>query len=384
MANEEIAEANFIDDALKYTIRNIDENKKFWMIRTKKGFFFQEFIADQFVALGWNSITQETDFGKSQEEDLKEYIKNRYGDSKPLGAINKCKSFIFDINAGDYILIPSRRSERIAIAKAGEYYEDESKKVIDELTVIPKIDSEEKEILDVKCPYKKRRHIEVLKIISPALMNYNLRQAVSNYHGLSNLDKYGEGVLNCLYDCYIYKNNLNIAINVKQTNPLNSRQISKLLYSFTEFVYAISNVDDISTTINLNSPGSIRMKLKNAVDVLKGAKIPLIFIFLTITGGKGLGFELPGIVGTVRDIKTLEIAIEKEKADLEKEKEEVKTQRIENMSKVLELYKTAEEEGVDIQYILQQLETLNSLKVDLQFESEDIGDIDINEMQENE
>ena len=252
------------------------------------------------------------------------------------------------------------------------------------MTVIPKIDSEEKEILDVKCPYKKRRHIEVLKIISPALMNYNLRQAVSNYHGLSNLDKYGEGILNCLYDCYIYKNNLNIAINVKQTNPLNSRQISKLLYSFTEFVYAISNVDDISTTINLNSPGSIRMKLKNAVDVLKGAKIPLIFIFLTITGGKGLGFELPGIVGTVRDIKTLEIAIEKEKADLEKEKEEVKTQRIENMSKVLELYKTAEEEGVDIQYILQQLETLNSLKVDLQFESEDIGDIDINEMQENE
>ncbi len=157
MANEEIAEANFIDDALKYTIRNIDENKKFWMIRTKKGFFFQEFIADQFVALGWNSITQETDFGKSQEEDLKEYIKNRYGDSKPLGAINKCKSFIFDINAGDYILIPSRRSERIAIAKAGEYYEDESKKVIDELTVIPKIDSEEKEILDVKCPYKKKK-----------------------------------------------------------------------------------------------------------------------------------------------------------------------------------------------------------------------------------
>ena len=89
-------------------------------------------------------------------------------------------------------------------------------------------------------------------------------------------------------------------------------------------------------------------------------------------------------MGTVRDIKTLEIAIEKEKADLEKEKEEVKTQRIENMSKVLELYKTAEEEGVDIQYILQQLETLNSLKVDLQFESEDIGDIYINEMQENE
>lgn len=382
MTKEKVAEANFINAALEYKIRSIDADKKFWMIRTKKGFFFQEFIAGKFVALGWNTITQETDFGKSQEENLKDSIKNWYGDSRPAGAINKCKSFIFDIQEGDYILIPNSGSEKIAIARAGEYYEDEKKDVRDELAVIPKIDNEEKEILQVQCPYRKRRHIEVLKIISPKLMSYNLRQAISNYHGLSNLDKYGEDILNCLYDCYIYQDNLNIAINVKQPNPLKPRQISKLLYSFTEFVCSLSDADDISTTINLNSPGSVRMKLKNAVVAIKKAKVPLIFAFLTITGGKGLGFELPGIAGTIRDIKTIEIAVEKEKTELEKEKEEVKTQQIENMSKVLELYKAAEEEGVDIQYVLQQLETLNSLNEDLQFKSEDIGDV--NQAQDSE
>ncbi len=373
---EEAYEAKFINDALEYTIRNISDNKRFWMVRTKKGFFFDEFIDNNYVALGWNTITQETDFGKSQEEVLKESIKNWYGDSRPAGAINKCKSFIYDIHVGDYILIPNSGSEKIAIARAGEYYEDEKKGVKDELDVIPKIDNDEKEIIKVKCPYRKRRHIEVLKIISPALMSYNLRQAISNYHGLSNLDKYGEYILNCLYDCYIYKDNLNIAINVKQKNPLRPRQISKLLYSFTEFVCSISDVDNISTTINLNSPGSVRMKLKNAVLNITKAKWPLIFIFIAITGGKVKDAELPGIIGTIREAKMLNITVEKEKIELEKEKEEVKTQQIENMAKVLELYKAAEEEGVDIEYILQQLETLNSLNEDLQFQSEDIGDAD--------
>lgn len=373
---EEAYEAKFINDALEYTIRNISDNKRFWMVRTKKGFFFDEFIDNNYVALGWNTITQENDFGKSQEEVLKESIKNWYGDSRPAGAINKCKSFIYDIHVGDYILIPNSGSEKIAIARAGEYYEDEKKGVKDELDVIPKIDNDEKEIIKVKCPYKKRRHIEVLKIISPALMSYNLRQAISNYHGLSNLDKYGEYILNCLYDCYIYKDNLNIAINVKQKNPLKPRQISKLLYSFTEFVCSISDVDNISTTINLNSPGSVRMKLKNAVLNITKAKWPLIFIFIAITGGKVKDAELPGIIGTIREAKMLNITVEKEKIELEKEKEEVKTQQIENMAKVLELYKAAEEEGVDIEYILQQLETLNSLNEDLQFQSEDIGDAD--------
>lgn len=373
---EEAYEAKFINDALEYTIRNISDNKRFWMVRTKKGFFFDEFIDNNYVALGWNTITQENDFGKSQEEVLKESIKNWYGDSRPAGAINKCKSFIYDIHVGDYILIPNSGSEEIAIARAGEYYEDEKKGVKDELDVIPKIDNDEKEIIKVKCPYRKRRHIEVLKIISPALMSYNLRQAISNYHGLSNLDKYGEYILNCLYDCYIYKDNLNIAINVKQKNPLKPRQISKLLYSFTEFVCSISDVDNISTTINLNSPGSVRMKLKNAVLNITKAKWPLIFIFIAITGGKVKDAELPGIIGTIREAKMLNITVEKEKIELEKEKEEVKTQQIENMAKVLELYKAAEEEGVDIEYILQQLETLNSLNEDLQFQSEDIGDAD--------
>lgn len=59
MTKEKVTGADLIAAALNYTIRSVDENTKFWMIRTKKGFFFEEFVTNQFVALGWNIITKE-------------------------------------------------------------------------------------------------------------------------------------------------------------------------------------------------------------------------------------------------------------------------------------------------------------------------------------
>lgn len=41
---EEAYEAKFINDALEYTIRNISDNKRFWMVRTKKGFFLMSLL----------------------------------------------------------------------------------------------------------------------------------------------------------------------------------------------------------------------------------------------------------------------------------------------------------------------------------------------------
>ncbi len=62
--------------------------------------------------------------------------------------------------------------------------------------------------------------------------------------------------------------------------------------------------------------------------------------------------------------------MKKKKLNWKRKKEEVNTQKLENMMKALELYETAKEGGVDIEYALQQLETLGSLSEDLQFESE--------------
>ena len=59
-----------------FNIPKIDEDTNFWMIRTKRGFFFDEFVTQGFIAIGWNSITGSmvsTSLSKYQTDRLKEY-----------------------------------------------------------------------------------------------------------------------------------------------------------------------------------------------------------------------------------------------------------------------------------------------------------------------
>ena len=39
-------------------IPSIKNDTNFWMVRAKRGFFFDEFIRNEFIAIGWNSVTK--------------------------------------------------------------------------------------------------------------------------------------------------------------------------------------------------------------------------------------------------------------------------------------------------------------------------------------
>ena len=67
-----LQEQTFLESILNFNLRIIDSNVHFWMIRTKKGYFYNEFISNGFVALAWNIVTEKTDF--SITETLKDQI----------------------------------------------------------------------------------------------------------------------------------------------------------------------------------------------------------------------------------------------------------------------------------------------------------------------
>ncbi len=359
-------------------IREIGSNTRFWMVRTKKGYFFDEFIDQKFIALGWNIISSSTDMGKQSIDSLKEVIAHEYGDSRPMGSINKCKSFIYEIKKGDYIVIPNNGSTEIAFVKAGEYYEDNDRSVENELEVIAKIDNSEYEISQVKCPYRKRRHIEILNIVDVNTLGYGLRRAISSYHGISCFDKYATDILNGIYDCFAYLDNIYFSVNINKQGDLKPREISRLLYALTEFFCGLVDEDSISTTINLNSPGSVRIKLKNGFKYITKFKVQLICMFLAVTGGNAFGVELPGLAGAIKDYRTLGIEVEQKEVDLEIQKIELESkkvtlenQKIENARMILDVYKQAEEQGIDANELLKQLEMIEELDKSLQFETKE-------------
>ena len=55
-------------------IPSIKNDTNFWMVRAKRGFFFDEFIRNEFIAIGWNSVTKamiSQNLTRSQSDRLK-------------------------------------------------------------------------------------------------------------------------------------------------------------------------------------------------------------------------------------------------------------------------------------------------------------------------
>ena len=77
-----LQEQSFLDSILNYEIKIIDKETRFWMIRTKKGYFYNEFISNSFIALAWNTITSATDFSEESQDVLKDQILLNYSEIK--------------------------------------------------------------------------------------------------------------------------------------------------------------------------------------------------------------------------------------------------------------------------------------------------------------
>lgn len=379
-----------INKLLNYKPIHIAENTRFWMVRTKKGYFYDEFIKKKFVALGWNEIDVSNYSG--DEKALKEHIQEVYGDKVPGSALNKCKSFIAGIKEGDILVIPSEGSRRITFAKAGSYYEVENCNTEQEKDVIYKIDNKQLLVNSIECPYKKRRHIEILSTISGGQINYHLLSAITSYHGICNLDGYGELILDCIYDIYEYKNNIGLSINVTKKDAIRPREITNLMYGLTEYLCTIIDEDALETTINLNSPGKIMVRLKNVASSLKSHCWCFLGILVVITGGSVKDAELPGIVKVIQDFKTMNVYIQKEEADLESIRlsnelmeVEIQGKKLENAASILEIIEKAEENNIDVDKLLQQSDLLLEVNESLELKSnENLVNEQVSSTEENE
>ena len=272
-----------------------------------------------------------------------------------------CSWLINEIKEGDILVIPSAGSKYITFALAGKYFEDNSKTVELEHTVIYRIKNHDVDINDVSCPYKKRRHITLLRTITNEELNYSLGRAISNYHGVSNLDTYARQILNSLYNYYIFNNDISLVYNVKKTDPITPRELNSILYGTTEIFADIAPEECLSTQITLNSPGEIVFNLKDVLNLLKDNWQYFFGMLIFLGGGSVLTFKVPGAIDVIKSI----INIPNEQRIKEAE---AQPKEIEIYEKKLELYQKIKASGIDPEALSQPLNALisscNSLNVE--------------------
>lgn len=348
-------EQTFLDAILAYDLQMIRNETRFWMIRTKKGYFYNEFISNDFVALAWNTITSATDFSEANQEALKDQVLLDYEEIKrPTTVINKCASFIHDVKPGDYIVIPSAGSERITIALAGEYYEEESKTYEIEKEIITRIEKKDVQINEVSCPYRKRRKITPLKTLKSSEIDGKLFKTISNYHGISNFDDYWRSILGLLYDTYSYQYNLNIIYHINRASPVGPRTLSKLLWATTDYWCELVNEDNISAQVHVASPGPVDFQIVDAVPhcldaikILAGLTIGAI----SVVKPEAIPTLIKSLLTLPAEVDREYITARREKLQLEKEEQmlplEVEEKELNNLEKKLSILEQLKGLGID-------------------------------------
>lgn len=320
-----------------FSVPTIDKDTNFWMVRAKRGFFFDEFLKNEFIAIGWNSVTKSMinpKLSKSQSEGLKEELKEIYGESRPGTALNKCIRFCYELKSGDIAVIVD--NNRIAFAYIGEYYEDTSQRLSVEFEkkIHQQIEKANPHLDRFDCPYIKRRKIKVIKVLGEddAVSPYLQTALARNWHSLSDLNDYAELVLSGCFDTFVFKDKLTITFRVRKKSEINVLDLSNFVLN-AAILLSDNRPETVHVKTTLHSPGDVILQVWNFV---QENAIPLLMCYVAVFGGKVGDYEFNSLLGIVKNLINSKYNKQKQELELRKLSAEVDLVEQQAMEKNLE------------------------------------------------
>ena len=324
-------------------IPSVSEGIHYWIIRTNGGDYYEDFTLHEYISISWDYVSLSILYTKDDDEikrliEVYEKMSTTPEDSddesdgttkgKITAILNKINRFVFEIDKGDIFLIPSKNSDRIAIAEVvGDVYETENY-VESYLQANPTTEI-------IPCPYRKRRKIKILKTITKGQMDIYLARGFNSQHALSCMDEYAPYINRTIYGIYSRGDELHTTLHAGHPNGLTLKELVEFSTLLEKTASSIAqqceipfNPSQVEVKLNIHSPGLIEL-----IGSLSGAGIVLsLLIFAVnnlINGGKlsisykkddqtgktdfSVTSESPGISGNAQKNKRIEL---KEKEEL--------------------------------------------------------------------
>ena len=327
------------------SIPSVGNDTNFWMVRTKRGFFFDEFITNEFIAIGWNSITKamiSQTLTRSQSDRLKASIKEVYGESKPGTALNKCIRFCYELKAGDIAVIVD--NNRVAFAYIGEYYEASSPDLTVDLEkeVHSLIEKANPNTDAFDCPYIKRRKITLIKVLNAndTISPYLQSAIARNWHSLSDLNEYAELVLSGCFDTFVFRDKLTVTFRVRRKEEINVLDLANFVLPAAQLL-SDGKPESVRVKTTLHSPGDIILQIWNFT---QDNALPLLMCYLAVFGGKAGDYEFNSLVGIIKDVinhkynkEKKELELKKLAADVDNAEQDALGKKLDNIEKLRNL-----------------------------------------------
>lgn len=290
-------------------IIEIDPDRNYWLVRTQAGEYFEEFYFDEFIAIGWDEISNLQLIKTNDIDRIKERVVEKYPEetrsSYVAGLIAR---FTNEMKKGDIVIIPSKGSRHVTFGVLQE----------DEIYLQDPADPQELEDieeLDVKCPFIKRRRVKWLKHVSREKLDLYIHKLLNAHNTIVNANDYAPYIDRSLYKLYKKGDNIHIVFDVKQTNKISAVNIMEFLNRilstvdvFNEVTGSEYNKEDLDLRINVQSPGPAEF-IGMAVGVGIIVSAATIFLFgggaeieVTEESVKG-GVKSTGLLGRILEFK---------------------------------------------------------------------------------
>lgn len=234
---------------LSISIKEIPSSMGYWFIRTNDGTYFETFIKNDFIAIGWNLVSLE-DLNKSDKELRDKIIRIEKFDSTKKGTtgkvtsiINKLKNFR-NLKQGDRIIVPSNSSSRLAFG------------IVEDSVVYTDVNESH------DCTFHKRRKVNWVTIKNMTELDPNFFQIKISRHSISNIKQHSVFIDKVYNSLFIKDNQTHFVIDIKTKGDINLKSLIKLMELIQKLVENVNrefglneSIDDISIRLNLQSPG---------------------------------------------------------------------------------------------------------------------------------
>ncbi|WP_427339449.1 restriction endonuclease [Caloranaerobacter sp. DY30410] len=261
---------NEIKDLLNLmAIKVINENRKYWLIRTKSGKYFDEFYFENFIAIGWNKIC-DLELIKQGGDELKREVIKCYPEEKRPGYVaNQIIRFVKEIKKGDIVLVPNKDSKYIAFGEIlddsiymEEIINDELLETMDESDIEEYLNDEG--IEEEPCPYVKRRKVKWLKTINSDKLDPYLYRVLHSHNTISDANKYAHFIDRSLHSIFIKGDKAHVIYEVNEKKEIPAidiinfiNRVISIVSDFNNITNSNLNKEDIDLKINVQSPGPI-------------------------------------------------------------------------------------------------------------------------------
>lgn len=314
-------------------LTEINNNSRYWLVRADGGKYYDDFKYNRFISVHHNELTLEKlsydGLLLTEEKTLekfKEFVFNEHKDDdwskqKITSIAKRLHYFVESMSIGDYVVVPSHKSNTFLIGKIiSNVYEIEQKD-------ISNLSNDFKTVEDLK-----RRDVNWINEVPRYKMNSKfLYSTLTMHQSIIEVTQYAKHIDGLISPLYLKNGKMFLRLSVNTDRPITSEMWSSLYWMINNNKNKENN-EQITVISNVESPGFIELAstLSPTITYLsEHPKESLSFGLISIAVAFGkvqiLGVDIPGIVPAIQKVYTTHQ--ENKKAKLETEKAELELQK---------------------------------------------------------